>query len=180
MRRARKNQQGEPSPGRKEYSRKSWSPGRRQRLPQPQRSGAPTRQETGRGARRRAVGPLGQPRGAGRGARGRVSRNEGIKATVVNWRTLRSQAIPPEKGGTGPPQPSEKGHSGPRAEATVPRVGEASHLGSGAGGAARSSVPCSLLLGPIPAPSPQPAGGATGQQREPVSPFITSRLRRQR
>lgn len=40
----------------------------------------------------------------------------------------------------------------------------------------------SPLLPPLGAATscPQPAGGATGQQREPVSPFITSRPRRQR
>lgn len=90
----------------------------------------------------------------------------------------RPQAIPPQGASTGLPEPSEKDHGCPRASASVPKIGGASHLGTGTGERA-SSLRC-LDTGGLPTPFPQPAGGATEQQREPVSPFITSRPRRQR
>lgn len=160
MRAARKNnQQGEPSLGGKEYSRSPGSQGGDRGCHSPNGRGRRPGNEAGEG--KHGEGQKGL--WGSEGARGRVSRKEGIQVAVVSRRTLRPQAIPPERAGSGPPQLPEKGHSGPRAPATVSRVGGASHLGSGAAGTARSSIPCSLLWSRIPAPSPQPAGGATGQ-----------------
>lgn len=119
-----------------------------------------------------------QPEIRRRRARGRESK-EDTEAAVVNWRTPAPK--PSHHRGhptTGPPEPSEKDHGCPRASASVSKIGGASHLGTGTGACA--SVLRCLHTGGLPTPFPQPAGGATGQQREPVSPFITSRPQRQR
>lgn len=152
-------------PGKK-HSRKFWSSGRGLRLPQPERPGAPTGSEARRGAPTRAEGPLGRPRvRARRRARGRAPREE-TEAAAEHWGPPPSKPAP--RRGQGP------GHRGRGAGPRLPKglglglqgVPGASHLGSGA--RARSSVPCCRhrvghRLRPLP------AGGATGQQREPVS-----------
>ena len=162
---------------RKEYSRKSWSPGRRLRLPQPQRPGAPTCEAAARGARRTAKGPLGLPGGTGLRASLQSRRNWGNSSKL---------------GSTPPPEPYHERGQGPdqqshsrRATAAQglqpqsPRSGERltweAARESCAFFSTRSPAP-----GRLPTPFPQPAGGAARQQREPVSPFITSRLRRLR
>lgn len=122
-------------------------------------------------------GPLGQTGVARRRPRGRDPR-EDTEAAAEYWRTLAPQAIPPKGIGTQPPERSEKDHSCLRASASVSKPRGASHLGSRTG--APSSVPCCLHTGHLPTTFPQPAGGATGRQREPVSLFITSRPPRQR
>ena len=114
---------------RKEYSRKSWSPGRRLRLPQPQRPGAPTCEAAARGARRTAKGPLGLPGGTGLRASLQSRRNWGNSSKLGS--TPPPGAIPREGAGTRPAEPFEKGHGCPRTAASVPKVGGTPHLGSG-------------------------------------------------
>lgn len=111
-------------------------------LPQPQQSGAPTWEAVGRGARRRAEGPLGHPGDAGRRARGRVSRGDGTEPVVVNWGSL---PLPPShttRGGRD--QTTRATREGPRLPKDLslsPQGRRSVSPGKWHGRAARSSVP---------------------------------------
>lgn len=116
--------------------------------------GAKGRTDAGTGA----SGPAGGPRGAEPpGKRRRLPRKTGDP---------RPPNHPPGGGRGRATGAGEKGHGCPRASASLSRVRGASHLGSGA--RARSSVPCCRHRADHRL-RPLPAGGATGQQREPVS-----------
>ncbi|XP_047408000.1 translation initiation factor IF-2-like [Sciurus carolinensis] len=82
-------------------------------------------------------------------------------------------------GEPGPPRQVREGPGLPRGHSLSPRSKERLTWKAGREGGALFSS-CRLHSGRLPTPCPQPAGGTTGQQREPVSPFITSRPRRQR
>ena len=124
---------------RKEYSRKSWSPGRRLRLPQPQRPGAPTCEAAARGARRTAKGPLGLPGGTGLRASLQSRRNWGNSSKLGSTPPPRSHTT---RGGRD--QTSRAIREGPR----LPKDCSLSPQGRGNASpgkrharAARSSVP---------------------------------------
>lgn len=146
---------------RKEYLRKCWSPGRRLRPPQPQRSGRQPQRRWKGGARRTARALLGLP-----GETGSQS-EEDTEATVVNWG---APSPPPlefhtAKRGQGPHQQShrERATAAQGLQPQSPRSGERLTW-EVARESARSQHPVACTR-PLARPFPQPAGGATGQQR---------------
>lgn len=92
---------------------------------------------------------------------------------------------PGSGGGKGQRNPRRPGLGGPRLlagrPASVPKVGGEPHLDSGPSVRAATARVRLVLSGPVACARvatsryPQPAGGATGRQREPVSPFISPR-----